>query len=75
MTEEDIFILSKGHGCLGLYAILKDKGFNPIISGHPDRDEKNGIITTTGSLGHGLPVGVGIAWAKKLVKESGNPSI
>jgi len=71
MNEDDIFILSKGHGCLAWYAVLRDKGLNPKISGHPDIDIENGIPCTTGSLGHGLPVGVGMALAKKLKSESG----
>ena len=72
ITKEDKFILSKGHGCLALYAILLDKGYNPDIScGHPDIDVNNGIECTTGSLGHGLPVAVGMALAKKFRKEGG----
>ena len=38
---------------------------------HPERDMANGIQITAGSLGHGLPIGVGIAWARKLRKEPG----
>ena len=66
MQPEDKFILSKGHGCLSLYAILKQQGFNPTISGHPDIDVEQGIFATTGSLGHGLPLGVGMALSRKL---------
>ena len=55
----DEFILSKGHGYLALISILKNLGFNPKISEHPDRDDKNKIYCTTGSLGHGLPIAVG----------------
>ena len=72
MNDDDKFILSKGHACLTLYSILRDKGFNPDVScGHPDIDIENGIECTTGSLGHGLPVAVGMALAKKMKKESG----
>jgi len=71
LTKDDKFILSKGHGCLSFYVVLREKGFNPTISGHPDIDVKNGIECTTGSLGHGLPVAVGMALAKKLKKEKG----
>ncbi len=71
LREEDKFILSKGHACFPLYVILKERGYNPKIMGHPERDEKNGIYATTGSLGHGLPFGIGRALAKKLKKESG----
>lgn len=69
---QDVFILSKGHGCLALYAVLENYEFNPDWSKiHPDRDEKNGIYCTTGSLGHGLPIAVGVALAKKLRGEEG----
>jgi len=66
MGSRDKFILSKGHGCLSLYAILKQKGFSPKISGHPDIEPDQGIECTTGSLGHGLPIGVGMALARKM---------
>lgn len=73
MTDDDKFIMSKGHGCLALYAILKDKKLNPdMYKGHPDIDVKNGIECTTGSLGHGLPVAVGMALAKRIKGEPGN---
>lgn len=72
LTSDDKFILSKGHACLALYVVLQSKGFNPnIYAGHPDIDIKNGIECTTGSLGHGLPIGVGMAIAKKIKKEKG----
>jgi transketolase len=72
MNLDDRFILSKGHACLTLYAALKDKGLNPNTTcGHPDIDKVNGIECTTGSLGHGLPIGVGMAFAKKFKKEKG----
>jgi transketolase len=70
--QRDRFILSKGHGCLALYAILADKGFFParelssfckfdsILGGHPE-PKAPGVELSTGSLGHGLPVGVGMA--------------
>ncbi|MBI1983209.1 MAG: transketolase [Acidobacteria bacterium] len=77
--QRDRFILSKGHGCLALYVILVDKGFFPveelwkfcqfdgILGGHPD-PKTPGVEMSTGSLGHGLPVAVGMAihakWAK-----------
>jgi transketolase len=72
MAEEDKFILSKGHGCLSLYCMLHTKGFNPKISGHPDIEPEQGICCTTGSLGHGLPIGVGMAIAKKIQKKEGH---
>ena len=72
------FILSKGHGCLALYAILYDKGFikkkellsvgkfNSNLGGHPEHDKVNGVEISTGALGHGLPIAVGMAIASKI---------
>ena len=72
LENRDRLILSKGHGCLALYAILADKGFFPIqkletfcktdsiLGGHPDHYIP-GVETTTGSLGHGFSVGMGMA--------------
>lgn len=65
LREKDKFILSKGHCGYPLYLLLREKGYNPKIAVHPDIDEKNGIYCTTGSLGHGLPIGVGMAMARK----------
>jgi transketolase len=73
--ERDRFVMSKGHGPLALYAILADKGFFPpselatflrydsILGGHPDRNKVPGVEASTGSLGHGLPMAVGMALA------------
>jgi transketolase len=67
----DVFILSKGHGAYGLYAVLEDYGLAPNWQHHePSRDAKNGVVTTGGSLGHGLPIACGIAFAKQI---TGNP--
>lgn len=75
--NRDRFILSKGHAVSALYATLAKKGFfnegildkycidNGILPGHPDRFSVPGIETSTGSLGHGLPIGVGLALASK----------
>ena len=75
----DRCILSKGHGCLALYAILADKGFFPeselwrfckkdgLLGGHPER-KIPGVETSTGSLGHGLSVGIGFALNEKYEK-------
>lgn len=80
--ERDRFILSKGHGCLALYAVLSDKGFFPkdklfnfckhdsFLGGHPEMNKAPGIEATTGALGHGLPIGVGIAIAGKIQKKN-----
>ena len=75
-TERDRFILSKGHGCITQYVMLQEKGFFPeselakfcrhegILGGHPD-PKVPGIEVSTGALGHGLPVAVGMAAAAK----------
>ena len=74
----DRFILSKGHGCLAQYVILADKGFfNPkellkfchaesILGGHPESRKIPGVEASTGALGHGMSIGVGMALAAKL---------
>ncbi len=79
--ERDRFILSKGHGCLALFAVLADNGyfkkeelldfckFLSPFGGHPESATVRGVEFSTGSLGHGLPVGVGIAMAARLRKE------
>ncbi len=75
--ERDRFILSKGHGCAALYVVLTEKGFFPekeldkfckkegILGGHPERDKIPGVEASTGSLGHGLSIGVGMALVGK----------
>lgn len=66
MQPEDVFILSKGHACAAWYAVLESKGFKPDVSKvHPERDPLNGITNTAGSLGHGLPLAVGLAYANR----------
>jgi transketolase len=76
--KRDRVILSKGHGCLALYAILADKGFfskkklstsskfNSILGGHPERDKVPGVEASTGALGHGPAIGLGMAIAARL---------
>ncbi len=76
--ERDKLILSKGHAGLTLYAMLAERGFfdkkklsgflkpNANIGGEPLIHELAGIETSTGSLGHGLSVGVGMALAQKI---------
>lgn len=71
LSPQDIFILSKGHGAPALYAKLEDLGKNIIWKEHPELDEKSGIYATTGSLGHGLPIAIGRAYAKKLKGDNG----
>lgn len=71
MEPLDDVILSKGHACWPLYVLLRERGLDPKLCGHPTRDWRNGIICTTGSLGHGLPTGIGIAMARKLLGKPG----
>lgn len=75
-----MFILSKGHSAAALYAILSDLGYFPysqirnyqkenyILRGHPDR-KIPGIEVDTGSLGHGLGIGAGLALSAKMDKK------
>jgi transketolase len=63
--SQDLFILSKGHACWPLYVLLREQGLSPRLEGHPVRDPGNGIHATTGSLGHGLPMGIGMAMARR----------
>ena len=77
LQNRDHYIQSKGHSVEALYAVLADRGFfDPsdldtlgrylsLYVGHPTR-KVNGIEHNTGSLGHGLPVAVGIALAPQL---------
>ncbi len=77
----DRMILSKGHGCLAQYALLADKGYfpeaeldsfcglNARLGGHPEFGKLPGIEASTGALGHGLPIGVGLALAARLRRE------
>lgn len=78
MPERDRFVLSKGHGGLALYAVLCRAGFlseeeyatylkpDCHIGGEPCMRDLKGIEATTGSLGHGLSMAVGMAMAQKL---------
>lgn len=73
----DLFILSKGHGAIGLYATLAARGFlteeqlatygkpGSLLSAHPTRKVR-GVEMPTGSLGHGLPLSVGFALSARL---------
>jgi transketolase len=66
LKDEDRFILSKGHACWAFYVLLRERGLNPLLEGHPHLDLANGVSWTTGSLGHGLPAGIGMALARKM---------
>ncbi|MDP3027337.1 MAG: thiamine pyrophosphate-dependent enzyme [Nanoarchaeota archaeon] len=72
ITPDDRFILSKGHGEMALFAVLESRGYHPNWTVHLNLNEKEGIYATTGSLGHGLPLGAGRAFAKKIKNEPGN---
>jgi len=75
--SHDLFLMSKGHGCVSQYVILEDLGIMPteeieryctpqgILGAHPDRGNP-GIEASTGSLGHGLGIAVGMAYGEKL---------
>ncbi len=77
-SERDRFILSKGHAAPLLYAALVERGYFPkkeldtlrsigsILQGHPDIRKTPGVDMSTGILGHGLSVGVGMALGAKL---------
>lgn len=71
LKTDDKFILSKGHACWPYYVLLRERGFNPKLEGHPCRDEANGVHCTTGSEGHGFPTALGIALARKQKQETG----
>ena len=72
MDQEDKFILSKAHASYPYQIYLKEQGFNPEITTHLELDQKNSIHCTTGSLGHGLPMAVGMALARKKINKSGS---
>lgn len=81
--ERDRFVLSKGHGCAGLYAVLAERGFFPLewlqsfyidgarLAGHVTVNGVPGIEVSTGSLGHGLGIATGMALA---AHRDGNPA-
>lgn len=76
--ERDRFILSKGHAGAGIYAVLAEKGFFPVenlkghyqngtlLSGHVSHKGIPGVEVSTGSLGHGLSIGAGMAYSAKI---------
>jgi len=76
--ERDRFILSKGHSSIGQYSAMALRGFLPLeelktfdkgnsrLQGHPDVTKLPGLDTSTGSLGQGLSVGLGMALGGRL---------
>lgn len=81
-ADRDRVVLSKGHAAPALYAILAESGYFPreqlltlrklgsMLQGHPDRTRTPGIESSTGSLGQGISVAVGMALAGKLDKKA-----
>lgn len=79
--DRDYFVLSKGHGCAALYAVLENQGFikqtdvenygkfDAMLGGHPDRIKIPGVEASTGSLGHGACYAMGIALGLKIQKK------
>jgi transketolase len=78
--ERDRLIFSKAHGCYALYAILSDVGYIPreswenfyqgsCLAGCMERRTNQGLEAGCGSLGHGLPIAVGIAFGAKLLNK------
>lgn len=82
MDHRDRLILSKGHAAAALYAVLAERGFFPVVklddydrhptylAGHPVAQKIPGVEFSTGSLGHGLGAGAGLALAAKNDKKS-----
>ena len=80
-ADRDRFILSKGHGCPALYAVLAEAGYidhavlgtlrklGSPLQGHPDRRFLPVLEANTGSLGQGISVGIGMALAARLDKK------
>ena len=82
-SESDRFVLSKGHASLAIYAVLEELnvipevyldefcGYGAALGGHPDSQKVPCIEASTGSLGHGMPMALGMALAAK-IKKTGN---
>lgn len=78
LPDRDRFVLSAGHKCMALYAVLAESGFfdksvldtygklNSKIPGHPDMHKLPGVEANTGALGHGLSISVGMALGLRL---------
>lgn len=78
--DRDRFILSKGHACPALYAVLGEQGYfdkalfstlrqlGSPLQGHPELGKLPGVEASTGSLGQGLSIGVGMAEAARIAK-------
>ena len=78
MEHRDLFVLSKGHAAPALYGVLAENGFFPkeelahlrqlgaMLQGHPDRNRCPGVEASTGSLGQGVSIAVGMALGARL---------
>lgn len=78
--QRDRFVLSAGHKCLAIYAVLAEAGFfsrdeldsygslKSMFPGHPDMHKIPGVESNTGALGHGLAIGVGMALGLRVEK-------
>lgn len=78
--DRDRFVMSKGHAAIGLYPVLADLGFfdpseldtytrlGSKYGDHPDMKKVGGLDFSSGSLGHGLSVGVGLALAARMTE-------
>jgi len=76
--ERDRFLLSKGHAAAALYSVLAQRGYFPAsdlekwghlgahLQGHPDRIKTPGVEMSSGFLGHGISIAVGIVLAQRL---------
>lgn len=64
--REHTIILSKSHASFPFIELLRLCGYEPNFKTHLEYDPKNGVEATTGSLGHGLPIAIGRAYAAKL---------
>ena len=81
MKGRDRFVLSKGHACPCLYAVLAERGyfdkeelkrerkFHSILQGHPDSKKCPGVEASSGSLGQGISIAVGMALGAKRTGE------
>jgi len=83
LGDNDLFVLSKGHAALGFYAVLNELGkisndelasftsYDSNLGGHPDRNKVKDAFASAGSLGHGLPISVGVALSRKIQDQAG----
>lgn len=79
--DRDRFVLSKGHASVNLYTILANRGYFPVsdlpsfrtlgsyLQGHPCMTKVPGVDMSTGALGHGLSIGLGMSLASQLSKD------